>query len=445
VNTPAPRRAESHDLPDYPHMGIGYVAASIMARGLECDVIDAKLERLSSSSLARRIAKGPYDIVGFSAMTHEISEAGKLADLIKTRRPKITTVIGGVHATALPAETLRDFPSFDVLVHGEGEVTLAELVGAIRVGSRLDGIEGVAYRSGEDVVVNPSRPWTDNLDLLPFPDYSRYPACREYHVITARGCPYHCIFCMSPYGRTAVRERSPENVIKELASIERFHPRIVKFNDETFGINRRRAVRLLDLIRDEGLHRARKVASMRADHVDVELLKKMKEAGFCYVDYGVETGSSDVMVRIRKGLALERVEEAVRLTKQAGLKVGANFIIGHPDETWETAMQTIDFAVKLNADVNAIGLMVPYPGTEVAEMVKTGRGGYRLLSGEWADYNKQLGNALELTSLSRRRMERLQLIGYLKVPLRNHRYLGFLRFCWQHRRAAVAYLKKACW
>jgi len=443
VNTPAVRAVESHDLPDYPHMGLGYVAASMRARGLDCEVIDAKLERLSPSSVLRRIAEAPYDIVGFSAMTHEIAEAGKLAGLVKARTPTITTVVGGVHATALPAETLRDFPSFDVLVHGEGEVTLAELVGAIRSGSGLDGIGGVAYRSGGDVVVNRSRPWTEDLDVLPFPDYSQFPPCREYHVITARGCPYRCIFCMSPYGRTAVRERSPENVLEELAEIEEFHPNVVKFNDETFGIDRRRAIRLLDLICKEGLHRTKKVASMRADHVDAELLKKMKKAGFCYVDYGVETGNRDVMLRIRKGLTLERVEEAVRLTKQAGLNVGANFIIGHPGETWETAMQTIDFAVRLNADVNAIGLMVPYPGTEVAEMVKTGQGGYRLLSGNWADYNKQLGNALELTSLSRRQMERLQLIGYLKIPLWNLRILDFLRFCWRNRRTAVAYLKKA--
>jgi radical SAM superfamily enzyme YgiQ (UPF0313 family) len=424
-------------------LGLGYLAASMRARGLECDVIDAKLERLSSNAVLRRIAEGPYDIVGFTAMTHEIAEAGKLAGLIKIKKPTTTTVVGGVHATALPAETLRNFPSFDVLVHGEGEVTLADLVGAIRIGSGLDGIAGVAYRSGGTVVVNPSRPWADDLDALPFPDYSQFSPCRKYHVITARGCPYHCVFCMSPYGRTAVRVRSPENVIEELARIESFHPRTVKFNDETFGINRLRAIRLLDLIREEGLHRTKKVASMRADHVDAELLTKMKEAGFCYVDYGVETGNRDVMKRIRKGLTLERVEEAVRLTKQAGMMVGANFIIGHPGETWETAMQTIDFAVRLNADVNAIGLMVPYPGTEVADMVKTGQGGYRLLSGEWADYNKQLGNALELTSLSRREMERLQLIGYLKVPLWNLRVLDFLRFCWHHRRAAVAYLRNA--
>jgi len=279
--------------------------------------------------------------------------------------------------------------------------------------------------------------------LLPFPDYSLLPVCREYHVITARGCPYQCIFCMSPYGRAAVRERSPENVIEELLRIEEFRPQVVKFNDETFGFNRRRAIRLLELICEEGLHRTRKVASMRANHVDAELLNKMREAGFWYIDYGVETGNPDVMKRIKKGLTLGQIEEAVRLTKRAGLKVGANFIIGHPDETWETAMQTIDFAVRLNADVNAIGLMVPYPGTEVANMAKRGQGGYRLLSSDWADYNKQLGNALELTSLSRRQMERLQLIGYAKIPLWNLRILGFLRFCWRHRRAAVAYLKKA--
>lgn len=121
VNTPAPRRAESHNLPGYPHMDLGYVEASMSARGLDCDVIDAKAERLSSSAVLQRIAGGRYDILGFSARTHEIAEVAKLAAVVKATTPTITTVVGGVHATALPEETFRAFPSFDVLVHGEGE------------------------------------------------------------------------------------------------------------------------------------------------------------------------------------------------------------------------------------------------------------------------------------------------------------------------------------
>jgi radical SAM superfamily enzyme YgiQ (UPF0313 family) len=443
VNVPAPQKAGTHDLPDYPQMGLGYVAASMRVREFECQVIDAKLERMSSNAMVRIITEGGYNIVGFSAMTYEIAAAGKVAALVKTKTPSIVTVVGGVHATALPSETLGAFPSLDFFVYDEGEVSLGELFDAIRNRTGFDRIEGLAQRDGESVIVNRPRPWVANLDSLSFPDYSQFPAYREYHVITARGCPCRCIFCRSPYGRMAVRERFPEHVVEELAQIENFYPLAVKFNDETFGMNRRRAVRMLGLIREESLQRTREVASMRADHVDAELLEKMKEAGFCYIDYGVETGNPDVMKKTRKRLTLERVEVAIRLTKHAGLKEGANFIVGHPDKTWETAMQTINFAVRLNADVNAIGLMVPYPGTEVTGMVKSGQGGYRWLSFDWADYDKQLGNALELQGLSRRQMERLQLIGYLKIPLWNLRVLGFLRFCWAHRRAAVAYLRKA--
>jgi radical SAM superfamily enzyme YgiQ (UPF0313 family) len=375
-------------------------------------------------------------------MTHDIVAAGDLADAVKNVLPHVKVVIGGVHATALPEETLTEFPAFDFLVHGEGEITLGELIAAIELGNGFDEVDGIAYRPNGRVMVNPPRERTADLDALPFPDYSDIPRCKEYHVITARGCPYKCIFCMSPYGRSRVRQRSPENVIEELRAIEGFRPRVIKFNDETFGIDRRRAIRLLDLICQEGLHKTRKVASLRANHVDLELLKKMKQAGFWYLDYGVETGSEEVMKRIHKGLTLGQIEEAITLTKRVGIKVGANFIIGHPEETYQTAKQTIDFAVKLNADVNAIGLMVPYPGTEVARMAKNGEGGYRLLSSNWSDYNKQLGNALELTTLSRQQMERLQLNGYLKIPLRNLRLWHFARFCWQNRRGAVAFLRK---
>jgi len=106
VNTPAFRTVESHDLPDYPHMGLGYLAASLRARGTVCDVIDAKLERLSSTAVLGRLADRPYNIVGISAMTHEIAEAGRLAGLVKNILPHITTVIGGVHASARLAQAV---------------------------------------------------------------------------------------------------------------------------------------------------------------------------------------------------------------------------------------------------------------------------------------------------------------------------------------------------
>jgi len=442
VNPPAPEVREAHDLPDYPHSGIGYLAAYLEKKGEACEVLDAKLERLTKENTVKRIAAGGFDCVGISAMTHDITNASGLARALKSVNPGITTIIGGVHATALPGDTLSEFPAFDYLIHGEGEVTLYDLVQCLKQGgSGIGRVEGTAYRDGGNVAVNPRRPRIENLDELPFPDISRFPRCREYHIITARGCPFRCVFCMSPYGRGKIRERSPANVIEELERIAVCNPRLVKFNDETFGFHRDRAYDLLDSIVEHGLHGIKKVASLRVDNVDAPFLRKMKEAGFSYIDYGIESGNQDVLKRIKKGITMEQAEKAVRMTKEAGIRVGANYIIGHPGETPETARQTIEFAVKLNADANAIGLMVPYPGTEVAEMARKGEGGYRLLSLDWSDYNKQIGNALELETLSRKQMERLQLSGYLKILIKNFRFLGLIGFVWGNRKSGAAFVK----
>ena len=442
INPPAEKVRESHDLPGYPHSGLGYLAAYLNQKGIPADVIDAKLERLSGNDVIQRIEGRGYGLAGLTAMTHDIVNAAGLAAGIKKAIPGITTVIGGVHATALPQDTLSDFSSFDILVYGEGEITLYELVDCLQNRNSCTEIKGIAFRDGDTITINPPRPKIENLDELPFPDLAKYPECKEYHIITSRGCPFRCIFCMSPYGRDKIRERSPQNVISELKDIERHRPRLIKFNDETFGFNKARASELLDSIVANGLQHTKKVASLRVDIVTLPLLQKMKEAGFFYIDYGIESGNPDILKKIKKGITREQAEKAIRLTKDAGIRAGANFIIGHPGETMQTAMETVDFAVKLNADVNAIGLMVPYPGTEVARMAQKGEGGYKLLSFDWSDYNKQIGNALELETLSRRQMERLQLKAYLKILTGNRRYYDLVKFFLINRRSGAAFLKK---
>ena len=139
---------------------------------------------------------------------------------------------------------------------------------------------------------------------------------------------------------------------------------------------------------------------------------------------------------------LAQIEQAVAWAKQAGIRAGALFILGHPCETKATAWDTIRFASKLNPQVVAFGIMVPYPGTEIAEMARRGEGGYRLLSEDWSDFGKQFGNALELVNLSRRQLEWLQALGYLKVYWDNGRWRDLAKFSWRHRRAAWARAKK---
>jgi radical SAM superfamily enzyme YgiQ (UPF0313 family) len=238
-----------------------------------------------------------------------------------------------------------------------------------------------------------------------------------------------------------VRERSAANTLEEIKKvITEYKPDLLRFNDETFAFNISRANAILDGIIDLNLVQTPKHASMRADRVDASILAKMKKAGFVYVDYGVESGNAAILKAIQKSVTLEQTERAIRLTKEAGLKVGVNVIIGHPDETLETANQTINYAVKLNAHITAIGVMVPYPGTVVAEMAARGEGGYRILSTDWKDYNKQTGNALELKNISRKELEKIQMLGYLKVYACNRRWKELAGFIWTYRLAGIRFI-----
>ena len=441
INPPPMQVAERHDAPDHPHCGLGYIASYLLSRGEDTEIIDSKLERLGLQQTLDKLLSMKPDIVGITAMTHDILSAAKLAQLIKNEKPDLAVVIGGVHATALPKDTLESFQSFDILVYGEGEHAFYELVKQLESKKPISEIQGIAYREEDKIVVTSRRPWIDDLDSLPIPAWQLFPKTEKYHIVTARGCPFSCIFCMSPYGRK-IRVRSPENVIAEMNDVVRkYHPRIYKFDDESFAFDKARAHRILDLVIENKLDGIKKIASMRADYVDLELLVHMKKAGFEVVDFGFETGSPEIMKIIKKGITLDQARNAVSLCRKAGIKVGGNFIIGHPHETSKTIRETIKFAVELNPDIVAFGIMVPYPGTEVAEIAKRGEGGYKVISSNWADYNKQLGNALELNEIGRKQLEAYQLKAYVSIYLLNLRFMDFAGFCWENRKAASAFAR----
>jgi len=417
---PAPKIVveDFFERPKYPHIGIGCLAGYLESRGINCKVIDAKLERINAEEVLKRVADA--EIVGITSFTHEIKISAELAGDIKKEYPEKITVIGGIHASILPKETLEAFPEFDFLVHGEGEETAYELFEAISKNKGFEEIKGVAFRKGGKVVVNSPRERIKNLDELPLPAWHLFPRAEEYPILTSRGCPFQCIFCTRAHGNV-VRKRSPENVVKELELVvNKFGTRYVYVYDETFTVDLKRAEIICNLIIEKGLHRKFKwEAETRVNCITFDALKKMKEAGCVLVKFGVESGNPEILKVIKKGITLEQVEKAVKMAKKAGLKTQGLFIIGHPNETRKTANDTINFAVKLNTTEVAFGIMVPYPGTEVAEMAKRGEGGYKILSMDWSDYNKQLGNALELKTLSRKEMEKLQLKAYAKFYFRN--------------------------
>ncbi len=433
-----------YDTPPSGRQGLAYVAGYLRRlEGYSVEIIDAKFERINFEETLQRILEKEPDVVGFGAFTCEIKPAAYLARQLKTLEPEIITVVGGVHVTAIPEQTLREFPAFDIGVHGEGEVTFAELCEALKDEKKLDFIPGLVFRDGEKIRMNAPRERIADQDTIPFPAWDLLPPAREYFVMSQRGCPFNCLFCMNPNGRAA-RPRSIANVMEELEWIVReFKPKRIRFGDELFSVNMDRTHELLDAMIAAGMpEKFDWHAQTHVHFVDGPLFKKMKKANVWLIGMGVETGDADILKQMGKGTSPDMILRAAQAAKEAKVPIITYLILGHPNETLESMKKTIDLAVKINPAIPAFGIMVPYPGTEVARMAAEGKGGYRLRSTNWDDYDKQIGGALEFANLSRTQIEKLQMMGYFKVFLSNHRYWDLVKFCWRFRKEGFSLVRK---
>ncbi len=443
INPPPKKRVERHDRPDYPHLGLAYIATYLKSKGIDCTVIDGKFESINSQELNNKLEFLRPDIVGITAMTHEIQRAADIACTIKEIHHEILTIIGGPHVTALPEKTLLEFPSFDIAVFGEGEFTMLEIVDAWKDNTPIEQIMGIAYRDNNAVLVNSPREFIDNLDELPYPDWDLLPRSEHYPIITGRGCPFRCNFCMRIMGNKE-RKRSVMNVFDEVKKcIEKHQPTYIHFLDETFTTNKNYLNQLLDLMIDAEFEKVITWdAQTRADLVDLNLLVKMKTAGCEWLGFGIESGNVGILKASGKNITLDRAKEAIAIARKAEIKTDAFFIIGHPYETRSTALDTINFARQLNSTRATFGIMVPYPGTKIHDMAVNGEGYYKIISNQWHDFGKNIGNSVELDTLSRRELEKLQMLAYLKFYFHNLRIIPGIRYIIYQRGLALVILKK---
>ena len=163
-------------------------------------------------------------------------------------------------------------------------------------------------------------------------------------------------------------------------------------------------------------------AETHANTVDLETAQLMKDAGCDITGFGIESGNDELLKQMKKGAKKESILNAIKIMKQVKIRTCSFFIFGHPNETYKSIFDSIRFASKLNCEEVAIGIMVPYPGTEIYNMALKGEGGYVKMSIDWDDYNKQLGNAIELKNISRRKLELMQLAAYFWLYIVNGRW-----------------------
>lgn len=433
-----------YDQPSFGRTALAYLAGYLKQFDTyDIKIIDAKLERLNFQQVLEEVTRYGPNLVGLTAFTNEIKPAAYQAALIKLQLPSIITVIGGTHVTALPLKTLEEFIHFDVGVVGEGEITLHELCQAVIQNQPLGTIPGLVYREDNQVLQTKTRERILDQTTLPLPAWELLPKSDIYYIQTIRGCPYNCTFCMNPNGKIP-RKRDVNNVIYEINHlIETYSPKHISFGDEIFSVDKERTKELLNqmIINNIGEKVSWDVQT-HVDYVDEEIFLLFQKAKVTRVELGIETGDLNTLKKMGKGTNVDSILKACEAARKAKVKIGTFFLLGQPFESQETLKQTLKLAIKINPDLPMFGIMVPYPATLVAKMAAAGEGGYKLLSTDWDEYNKQIGGALEFANMSRKQIEWFQVKAYLKVYIYNWRFWDLIKFLYQYKTAAINVLKK---
>jgi len=314
-------------------------------------------------------------VIGITAVSQNYTAACKVAKIVKEVDPNITVIVGGPHPSMVGKDILK-CESFDIGIQGEGENTILELLDIIEANKSLDDVTGICYRKGDEAVKNPPRELIDDLDSLCFPhegvaeilkDYELYPKEHFKYIFSIRGCPYGCLFCGSRniWTRKA-RYRSPENVIKEIKSLQRMGINTFRFDDDTFGIDKRYIKDLCGAMKSEcpGIRWDTEIHVRLCDDATISTLK---EAGCYSVQIGFESGNDEVLKEMRKSTTVEMSLDACKVIKRNGIKLQTFFMVGFPQETEETLNDTVEAMKKAECDVMIYSIFTPYPGTEMFE------------------------------------------------------------------------------
>jgi radical SAM superfamily enzyme YgiQ (UPF0313 family) len=314
------------------------------------------------------------EIVGLSVLTPEVGAAHKLSTLIKEEKRDRTVIWGGHHVTFLPDDVLGYGP-VDVVVRGEGENTMLELVSAIAGGrGGWSAIAGISYKEGSVIRHNPDRELIKDLDSLPFPAHhlslfpDAYKRMERIGMMTNRGCPFRCGYCSSPaFTKKTVRFRSFNNVLEEIRYITSYYNKnIVSMLDDNFTINKKNVIDLCEHLIDADIKVSWDTMT-RADILTEDVVMLLKRAGCCGIAIGIESGSERVLEMIKKGVRLDKVVDAYELLYRYDIPSGANFIIGFPEETREDIMKTFEVMKKIKTVNINFNIFEPIPGSPLLE------------------------------------------------------------------------------
>ncbi len=420
----------------WPQVSLAQMAA-LLHPVYSLKIIDANAERMSWKEFEELLDKHKprYYLTQCTAPTLQNDMYGCF--LAKARGAK--TIAFGTHVTPMPRETLRAYPALDFVLVGEPDLLIRDLLDHLdnKFDQRealikkmidehdpawrpsmtedgkplLEGIKGLAWRRGDEVVVNAPRPFVKDLNDLPIPlhhllplDKYRMPLINGpfTFMVTSRGCTAGCTYCIKHVSyQYSVRLRSPEKILEEMWVLKKLGINHIHMYADLFTVSREQVVKMCQLMIEQKIN-VTFTSNSRVDYVDEEMLLLMGKAGCKLISWGIESGSEQILKHARKGAYPDKAERALRWAKQAGIMNWGYFIIGLPTETEATIRQTIDFAKKLPLDIALFHVAAPYPGTPFFfEVVKEGwfRPGTR-----WEQVDMDRGTVLDYPGLPAERL-----------------------------------------
>ena len=391
VRWPHRRKDKYLEYPIY----LSYTVSIVKQAGFDVEFLDGIINELSIKTFADAVYEKRPDLVVLECSTPSFDYDLETTRAIKERLPNTFTLLIGSHPTVFHKEILENYPYIDGICRGEFDCVPADLATHLDSGKDLSSVKGLTWRKDSKVMVNEDRPYFQDLDALPYPAWdiikienyksAQYGGDIGTFIVSSRGCPYGCTYCLWPntlIGKK-VRMRSPENVVDEMQHlVEHYGVEDIYFDDDTINMDIDRLIRICKLIQERKI-KVKWIVQARVDFVTEELLKEMKKAGCNIIYFGVESGSTEMLKKLKKGIRKEQAIRAFDLARKYGIKTQAFFLLGAAGETIESMKETIDFAIQLNPDNAQFAGVVPHPGTILYEECK--QKGY-LKAKKWEDF-----------------------------------------------------------
>ncbi len=381
-----PMASAGNSLPPHAFLYLGAVAREA---GWEVSIVDGPALALGLKECADAVLATDPSVVGFTATTMSIAKAARVAGFLKEARPDLLVMAGGPHLTALPAETLERLPVFDLACAGEGEAALVATLGHLDRGEDPRDVAGLVVRL-DDGSVRANPPSTEEVDLTTLPSLAwdllddfpnRYHAAATYlnktpfsDLIVSRGCRYRCTFCDNQTFGRSIRALPVPRILENIDRLVKdYGIKSLFFTDDSLMTLRSDFEQVCEGLIERGYDLEWSI-NARTSEIDEEILALMKRAGCWQISYGVESGSWEILKRIKKAATPNMQARALELTAAAGIKSNAYIIIGFPGETHETLRETEEFLKHVPIDTLRLTYFTPFPNTDITDDLITDGG-----------------------------------------------------------------------